>query len=105
MTQLKCSADTCVNNCSGLCALNGIQVDGSTACCCSETSCGSFSPKTDAFTNSVNNMDVKPETRIQCHARECVYNKDMRCSADSIRISGHGADRCGDTECATFKAR
>jgi len=105
MTQLKCTADTCTNNCSKLCVLNAIHVDGSTACQCAETCCGSFTPKMDSVTNSVNRTDAKPETKIQCHARECVYNKDMYCSADSIQISGHGADRCGDTECSTFKAR
>lgn len=105
MTDLKCSATTCQYNRSNLCVLNAIHVDGSTACVNSETSCGSFSPKTGSFTNVMNNTEVKPETKIKCHAQECTYNKDMQCSADSIQISGAGADRCGDTECATFKAK
>lgn len=105
MTQLKCSANTCLSNCSGLCALNGIHVDGSTACKCSETCCGSFTPKMDSTTNSINRIDVRPDTKIKCHANECVYNKNMQCSADSVQIAGPGADRCGDTQCATFKTR
>ena len=105
MTELKCSATTCSNNCHYLCALNAIHVDGSTAKKPHETCCGSFTPKVDSITNSTNRIDVRPETRIKCHARDCVYNKDMMCSADAVQINGHGADRCGDTECSTFKSR
>ena len=105
MTELKCAANTCQSNCHGLCALNAIHVDGSTAGTSRETCCGSFTPKVDSVTNSTNRIDVRPETRIKCHARDCVYNKDMMCSADAVQISGHGADRSGDTECSTFKAK
>ncbi|MEA4920238.1 MAG: DUF1540 domain-containing protein [Clostridiaceae bacterium] len=105
MTDLKCSATTCQHNQSNLCVLNAIHVDGSAACHSSETSCSSFAPKTNSFTNSVNKADAKPETKIKCHAQECVYNKDMLCSADSVQISGPSADRAVETECATFKAR
>ena len=105
MTELKCRATTCSNNCRHLCALTAIHVDGSTACKPCETCCGSFTPAMTSTTNAVGHTDVRPETRIKCHARECVYNKDMMCAADSVQISGAGADRSGDTECATFRSR
>lgn len=105
MTQLKCSANSCSSNCSGMCALNGIHVDGSSACECGQTCCGSFTPRMSSATNSVAYGDVRPETKIRCHARDCVYNRDMNCSADSVQIAGPGADRSGDTQCSTFRAR
>ena len=52
MTELKCAANTCQSNCHGLCALNAIHVDGSTAGTSRETCCGSFTPKMDSATNS-----------------------------------------------------
>jgi len=105
MTQLKCSATTCHNNKNHLCILNSIHVDGSTAHESEQTCCGSFTPKLSSMDNSAHGIDVRPETKIKCHARDCVYNKDMLCSADSVQIAGHGADRSGDTECSTFRMR
>ncbi|MBR5284849.1 MAG: DUF1540 domain-containing protein [Clostridia bacterium] len=105
MTELKCNATTCQSNCHGLCALNTIHVDGSTAEKPQETCCGSFTAKVSSMVNSANHIDVRPETRIKCHARDCVYNRDMMCAADAVQINGMGADRCGDTQCSTFKAR
>ena len=64
-----------------------------------------FTPRMSSATNSVAYGDVRPETKIRCHARDCVYNKDMNCSADSVQIAGPGADRSGDTQCSTFRAR
>lgn len=56
------------------------------------------------MTNSTASYDARPETKIKCQAGECIYNKDMFCSADSVQINGEGGTQQG-TRCATFKAR
>jgi len=46
---------------------------------------------------------------IHCGVEECVHNKNMRCSAKSIRVrsrSGSGsAHSSEDTSCESFKPR
>ena len=42
---------------------------------------------------------------VECDAVKCVYNEDRRCAAERIDIAGDGACECGQTRCATFKAR
>ncbi|MBE6993412.1 MAG: DUF1540 domain-containing protein [Ruminococcaceae bacterium] len=105
MTHLKCSAQTCMSNCEGLCALHAIHVDGSTAEQKDETCCGSFIRQQSGATNAVDHFDARPETTIRCHAHECVYNDDMACHADSVQIDGHNARASGGTRCSTFKAK
>lgn len=104
MTDLKCSVSSCRNICGHLCSLNTVQIDGCSACTSGETSCGSFTPKSSSMTNSTASYDARPETKIKCQAGECIYNKDMFCSADSVQINGEGGTQQG-TRCATFKAR
>ena len=88
MTKLECSVKNCMHNSDNYCCKSAILVDGN---------------KGGAFTN----LFKTPETRleVECDAVKCVYNEDRRCAAERIDIAGDGACECGQTRCATFKAR
>ena len=104
MTKLECSVKNCMHNSDNYCCKSASLVDGNEAVKPNETCCASFDEnKGGAFTN----LFKTPETRleVECDAVKCVYNEDRRCAAERIDIAGDGACECGQTRCATFKAR
>ena len=103
MSYLRCNARHCANNKNELCVLNQIRVDGTFADCRDETCCGSFTQAAENYSNVVSrNSEPKPETEIGCDVRRCSFNKECRCSAPSVDISGSEACACGETRCSTF---
>ena len=100
MTSLKCSVSNCVHNCEHLCEMNTIEVKGRDATDACSTCCSTFRDEDGATRNSAS--DAKLETNIDCSAEACKYNKNLKCYAEQISISGAGASNSEKTECATF---
>lgn len=102
MTNLDCTVINCAYNKDRSCSRNDISVEGNNAILPSETSCGSFKPKTsDKVDNSCH--CVKKETDVSCEAVECKYNASYKCSAKHIGIAGGHADNSSETECSSFE--
>ena len=104
MAALKCSVTNCGYNNESYCCRGDITVGGGCACTSDQTCCESFRDrKTDSYMNA---MDRPCKTiSIDCEAKNCVYNKDLRCHAEHVDIKGCGADDCKETLCATFKEK
>lgn len=104
MTDLVCSAETCVHNCDRFCCKGTILVEGATADCCSGTCCASFDEQTQ---NNCRNQYETPcrGLTVECEATSCVYNEGRQCTAEEISIAGHHAKSAGQTECATYQMR
>ena len=103
MSYLRCDAHACGNNCRELCLLDQVQVDGRYAGERKDTRCESFTLRGADYSNVIQrNSAPRPETEISCGAATCVYNRDGRCSAPSVDISGLGASDRAQTECSTF---
>ncbi len=102
MTQLKCSAQTCMYNEDQYCCKGDIMVEGKNAKEPSGTCCASFRERTEG---SMRNAISHPSRNIEvdCEAKDCVYNDSCKCTAESINIAGSHACHCGDTECARFE--
>ena len=67
------------------------------------TCCGSFVEK-GGFTNDAVDMGpAEPSTSVECEAEKCCYNKNCKCHAESIDISGDYAQHQDNTECSTFR--
>ncbi len=106
MSLLECTAEECVYNKRQCCCKGEIQVEGTRAENSADTSCGSFSAKSDnAFQSSCGCKTPSRTIEIGCDVDACVYNNDKKCFADRIGISGSGAMEAGQTQCATFKKR
>lgn len=104
MPALVCSAKNCMYNNAMYCTKGDIEVTGEAANVCEDTSCSSFTDRTcDSAKNSVGTCaSASMNTDIDCDAGSCAYNKDRRCSADHVDISGASAYRSDQTECVTF---
>lgn len=104
MTDLTCSAETCVHNSDRYCCKGTILVDGAEAKCPSETCCASFDEK---LQGGCKNKYESPSRAldIDCEAESCVYNNARKCTAKEISIAGHGAKDASHTECASYKSR
>lgn len=101
MTDLKCSVVNCVHNSDHLCEMNTIEVKGRSAEDDESTCCSTF--RDDDGNSSRNSIrDIELETNIECSAEACKYNKNLKCHADQITISGAGASNSEKTECSTF---
>lgn len=106
MSYLRCNASNCSYNQNDLCVREGIRVDGASADCKHDTCCNSFSQRSGSYTNSVGGgTTARPETDIDCDVRKCSYNKDCKCHASSVDISGSGACTCRETQCSTFDCK
>ena len=104
MTQLKCSAQTCMYNENHYCSKGDIMVEGKNASDSTGTYCASFKERTDAnATNSVGHPSKNIE--VDCQAVKCVYNKECKCTAKEIGIAGSHACTSDDTECASFECK
>ena len=104
MTRLECSVKNCVHNSDCYCCKHAITVDGREASRADETCCASFDENRGG---SFKNLFKTPETRLEitCDAVKCIYNEDSRCKAQSVGISGDGANVSSQTQRSTFKAR
>lgn len=106
MTNLNCSAITCVYNKDFLCSRGNIEVGGKDAHISDDTCCASFEDRrTRSEGNAVNHFgETEGCKRIQidCIAENCTYNDSHKCTASAIDISGEDADVCQGTCCDTF---
>ncbi len=104
MTKLACNVTNCLHNSDDRCCKQTIIVDGHEACDCHETCCGSFD---ENKMGSFKNVFKTPENRLEvdCEAVKCIYNENRHCVAENIDISGNGANKAEQTQCATFKMR
>ncbi len=102
MTDLGCCVKNCVHNEDNMCCRGNIKVEGKTAKDSSCTCCGSFQ---DSSCGCAKNATCCPDSKIEvaCDATNCIYNDNLKCSADHIDVR-HSKDLIhGQTECATFK--
>ena len=106
MTNLNCSAVTCVYNKDSLCSRGNIEVRGKDAHISDDTCCGSFEERHAAGDGSAIDYASEHEgcerIQIDCKAENCTYNDSCRCTASAIDISGEDADACQQTCCDTF---
>ena len=114
---LSCSATNCVNNMSGLCSADTINVFGSNAHSSEKTQCETFAEKgiKNALANVLNNNivgefqqvfnseSIVMSPSIRCNATSCTHNENNLCAADNVMVSGIGAITSGRTQCETFK--
>ncbi|MBP3664296.1 MAG: DUF1540 domain-containing protein [Tyzzerella sp.] len=104
MPELKCTVQTCVHNKQFLCDLDKIQVGGKQATTARETCCDSFKErKGDSYSNITGS--ASEVTKIDCKAKECMYNKECECHAGKISVEGSNACKAESTECATFHCK
>jgi hypothetical protein len=104
MPELGCTVKNCSHNWEETCDRDRIRVDGRNACCCGETCCSSFEEAKDSgYKNAAGSAQM--DTAVDCEARDCRYNEERRCTAGRIGIDGRNACECGQTECASFRAR
>lgn len=114
--KLSCSALGCVQNMSGLCGANSIEIFVSNAHCSAATQCNTFSEKglKNAITNMVNmnvvgevkqiftESSIEMSPKIECEAVACRYNDNKLCCATNIQIIGSSTEGKEDTQCETF---
>ncbi len=102
MTTLKCSVNACASNHSGCCCRPSIQVEGPSACKCSETCCESFVPKgRGEASNSIRYSAPNSALDVCCDACTCVHNDSGKCAADCVCINCCSSG----TQCTSFEAR
>lgn len=103
MPNLNCGVGNCAYNQNDMCSLNLIKVNGTFANHSGATCCGSFVEK-GGFTNAATSMGpAESQTMVSCEAEKCCYNKDCKCNAESVAISGDYATHQDNTDCSTFK--
>ena len=42
---------------------------------------------------------------LDCSVKSCMHNQDNKCSLDSIKVEGKGADYSDDTACGNYQLR
>lgn len=105
MAKVRCQAETCSHNASGICYANGISVCGGLAEEGKQTSCSSFLDKT-IYSSLTNNTATGGDCdRIACSVMSCFYQKNGACSAETIEVGGARAGSYQETMCNTFRAR
>ena len=106
MSYLRCNARNCSNNQNELCIRERLRVDSATADTKNATCCNSFTQRGENYSNVVSrNSQAQPETDIQCDVINCSYNKDLKCAAASVDISGSTACTSRETQCSTFDCK
>ncbi|QAT42954.1 DUF1540 domain-containing protein [Aminipila luticellarii] len=100
MPALQCTVVPCSYNEKGCCCRPSIQVKGQTAHVSTDTACQSFAEKTqNQMISGVQYHSPNQSLSVDCDAHRCVYNKDQKCSAESVAINyGYSG-----TECSSFK--
>lgn len=103
MAILNCTVGNCHYNKNNLCSLDSIHVEGSEATVAAATACGSFKERTnDSYSNMAGCCPSKTAS-IDCGAVHCTYNKECKCHAGQIHVSGPNAHQSADTQCSTFE--
>lgn len=116
-SNLDCSAVNCMHNAEGVCVASVINVTGENASTSSETQCDTFVDRTEAMgTSNFTNLNLGGELRqlfangpvsmspkISCEAEGCTYNESRKCTADSVKVKGDGANTSDGTRCETFR--
>ena len=105
MTSLQCDVKSCANYRDNCCCRPSIQVEGSSACGCSQTYCSSFQEKAEGASNSGGCSVPNTALDIRCSAKNCVFQKDGGCTADMVSVCGCTACCKDETECASFRMR
>ena len=104
MPLLVCSAMTCVYNKGQYCSKGDIMVGGKEAETPQQTCCESFIARSEnQATSSMGTPSQKID--VDCKACHCQYNKDCKCTASQIDITGAAANHSEQTECGTFNTR
>lgn len=104
MTKLECTVTNCCYNDDKCCCKGDIMVEGEDAKTSQATCCSSFrEKKSDMASNAVKHP--KEDIEVGCHACNCVYNRECKCMAEKIGISGANACHCKETECVTFACK
>ena len=102
MPKLRCSAQNCMHNSSECCCRGAIEVAGTSAGHSEETCCSNFYQNIGNMSNAVG-QEPTEYMEVQCEAENCTHNEGYQCQADSIDVSGHGACKCDETCCSSFK--
>lgn len=103
MAQLDCGVENCVYNKCKSCCKGDITVGGKHAESRGDTCCESFSGRR-AENSYISALEHPCHTiSIDCEACDCMYNKNYKCHAEHVDISGKGACECGQTSCNTFR--
>ena len=98
MPNLTCTVTKCGHNENKLCALNSIDVSGGGEK--DNTCCNNFTHDQSMKNHATN---ATSSTHIYCQAKDCKYNDENVCMADSIEVSPCCSDNsCEDTRCSTF---
>ena len=103
MPKLTCTVTKCGHNEDKLCSLNSIEISGGESK--ENTCCNNFTHEHYATNSS---HSASPTTHIFCQAKDCVYNDDCICVAESIDVKNCTSDdecSCKDTKCNTFKKK
>ena len=98
--ELYCSANNCAHNYNNDCRAGSIHIRGNSATRTSDTTCSTyFADSLGYFTSAIEvGGDTTPEN-IVCEAYNCIYNKDLGCTADNVNINSHYSS------CETFKCK
>ena len=116
---LSCTATNCVNNLSGICSANTINVSGLSAHTSESTQCETFAEKglKNSLSNVLNmnvlgeikqvfnNGSIEMSPSIRCEAVNCLHNSKEICAAENIMVNGIGALTSAKTECETFEPK
>lgn len=102
MTYLDCSVTGCIYNDDRCCCKGSIEVEGREAQREDDTCCGSFKEcREGCACNAI--QEKAKETDVSCEAVRCVFNQNLKCSAEHIGIAGGNACTCQGTKCASFE--
>ena len=98
--KLTCYSVNCIHNRDHSCHAGNIHIRGVSAKITSETTCSSyFADSLGFFTSAIEvGGDTSPEDII-CEATNCVYYKDLGCTAKDVNINSHFSS------CETFKSK
>lgn len=106
---VKCTATQCKYNDSNYCTSHKINVKGNDATESTETLCDTFTSKSNVLTNALSSIDCSGETKINCIAKNCVYNENEECTLNNINVNCT-CDSCNcntahETCCSSFKMK
>lgn len=102
MPLLSCTARTCLYNKNEYCSKGDILVDGDAAVTQDETCCRSFAMRSEGARNTFQSQKGYEKIDVDCKARKCMFNKDEKCDADKITITGASACNYDETRCGSF---
>jgi len=95
---LTCAAESCVYNNCGACYAGKIIVAGLNARKSSSTNCATYSEEGNGLSNLSSNT-FTTSSDIDCQAKNCHYNENGTCVAESVNIDNKRA------HCNTFIRR